>query len=189
MLCQQCTSAGRLRSALASSSQHVLHVLQGDTQTQLSNLRDEGNKYFGKKDYAKALESYDKALKLIPATHEDKPLLHSNKAACHMMAKKYVNVVGTSFQNCLKIPSGQTAAPSMYISYCRYKEATNECSAALEVSPGYHKALTRRAKAYENMGHYKQALSDVQKANKGPDATPETQACDPFVSTHMDALL
>ncbi|KAL3157883.1 hypothetical protein ABBQ32_012294 [Trebouxia sp. C0010 RCD-2024] len=117
---------------------------QGDVQAQLSNLRDEGNKHFGAKDYAKALESYDKALKLIPATHQDKPLLHSNKAACHMMAKKY-------------------------------KEATNECTAALEVAPGYHKALTRRAKAYENMGHYKQALSDVQKANKGPGATPETQ--------------
>lgn len=69
-----------------------MHVLQGDTQTQLNNLRDEGNTYFGKKDYAKALESYDKALKLIPSTHQDKPLLHSNKAACHMMAKKYADV-------------------------------------------------------------------------------------------------
>ena len=65
-------------------------------QAQLSNLRDEGNKHFGKKDYAKALESYDKALKLIPATHQDKPLLHSNKAACHMMAKKYVHVADIS---------------------------------------------------------------------------------------------
>lgn len=70
----------------------ISHVLQGDVQAQLSNLRDEGNKHFGAKDYAKALESYDKALKLIPATHQDKPLLHSNKAACHMMAKKYAHV-------------------------------------------------------------------------------------------------
>ena len=74
-------------------------------------------------------------------------------------------------------------------SYCRYKEATNECTAALEVAPGYHKALTRRAKAYEHMGHYKQALSDVQKANKGPTATPDTQACDPLVCKHIPALL
>lgn len=117
---------------------------QGDSQTQLSTLRDEGNKFFGKKDYVKALECYDKALKSVPASHQDKPLLHSNKAACHMMGKKY-------------------------------KEAVNECTAALEAQPGYHKALTRRAKAYEQMGHYKQALSDVQKANKGSEATPETQ--------------
>ena len=53
----------------------------------------------------------------------------------------------------------------------------NECTAALEAQPGYHKALTRRAKAYENMGHYKQALSDIQKANKSSEATPETQVC------------
>ena len=63
------------------------------------------------------------------------------------------------------------------IYHCRYKEAVNECTAALEAQPGYHKALTRRAKAYEQMGHYKQALSDVQKANKGSEATPETQVC------------
>lgn len=81
---------------MGSRSATSLHVLQGDVQAQLSNLRDEGNKHFGKKDYAKALESYDKALKLIPATHQDKPLLHSNKAACHMMAKKYVNVLSLS---------------------------------------------------------------------------------------------
>lgn len=67
----------------------MLRELQGDTQAQISSLRDEGNTFFGKKDYAKALESYDKALKLTTATHQDKPLLHANKAACHMMAKKY----------------------------------------------------------------------------------------------------
>ena len=61
---------------------------QGDAQAQLTALRDEGNKLFGKKEYAKALECYDKALKSIQATHPDKPLLHSNKAACHMMGKK-----------------------------------------------------------------------------------------------------
>lgn len=74
----------------------MLHELQGDTQAQISSLRDEGNTFFGKKDYAKALESYDKALKLTTATHQDKPLLHANKAACHMMAKKYAS-------ECLKI--------------------------------------------------------------------------------------
>lgn len=62
--------------------------MQGDAQVQLSALRDEGNKLFGKKEYTKALECYDKALKSIPASHPDKPLLHSNKAACHMMGKK-----------------------------------------------------------------------------------------------------
>lgn len=57
----------------------------------------------------------------------------------------------------------------------RFKEAINECSSALEVDAVYAKALTRRAKAYEAMGHYKQALSDIQKANKADSANPDTQ--------------
>ncbi len=57
---------------------------------------------------------------------------------------------------------------------CRYKDAVNECTAALEAQPNYHKALTRRSKAYEHMGLYKQALSDVQKSNKAGEATPES---------------
>ena len=58
----------------------------------------------------------------------------------------------------------------------RFKEAINECSAALNAQPGYQKALVRRSKAYENIGHFKQALSDIQKANKSESVTtPETQ--------------
>lgn len=64
--------------------------MQGDAQAQLTALRDEGNKFFGKKEYTKAFECYDKALKSIQAGHPDKPLLHSNKAACHMMGKRYI---------------------------------------------------------------------------------------------------
>ena len=59
----------------------------------------------------------------------------------------------------------------------RYKEAINECSAALELNPNYTRALIRRAKAYEQMQHYKQALSDLQKINRGEDATPDTRVC------------
>ena len=66
---------------------------------------------------------------------------------------------------------------------CRFKEAVNECTSALDkctpAIPAYHKALVRRAKAYEQMGHFKQALSDIQKANKADTANPETQAGSP----------
>lgn len=58
---------------------------------------------------------------------------------------------------------------------CRFKDAVNECSQALDDHPAYHRALVRRAKAYEQMGHYKQALSDIQKANKADTANPDTQ--------------
>ena len=51
----------------------------------------------------------------------------------------------------------------------------NECTNALEIDAVYAKALIRRAKAHEAMGHYKQALSDIQKANKADSANPDTQ--------------
>ena len=57
----------------------------------------------------------------------------------------------------------------------RYKEAINECTSALETQPSYHKALLRRAKAYEQIGHYKSALGDVHLINRGEGATPETE--------------
>jgi tetratricopeptide (TPR) repeat protein len=71
----------------------------------------------------------------------------------------------------------------------RFKEAVNECSSALDAVPAYHKALVRRAKAYEQMGHFKQALSDIQKANKADTANPETQVAALAQSTCCSALL
>jgi tetratricopeptide (TPR) repeat protein len=46
----------------------------------------------------------------------------------------------------------------------QYKEAVEQCSVALKSQPEYVKALVRRAKAYENLGSYKDALRDIQKA-------------------------
>lgn len=118
-------------------------VIDEANVSQIAQLKDDGNKHFGRKEYQKALESYEKALKLTPESHPDSALLHSNRAACFMMFK-------------------------------RFKEAVKECTAALDTQPGYHKALIRRAKAYEHMGQYKQALSDIQKVNKTDSASQDT---------------
>ena len=52
-------------------------------------LKEEGNRLFGRKEYQKALESYDRALKVVNVeAKEDLALLHSNKAACFMMFQR-----------------------------------------------------------------------------------------------------
>lgn len=51
-----------------------------------------------------------------------------------------------------------------------------ECTNALNLNPNYHRALVRRAKASEQLGLYKKALQDIQKANKTDTANPDTQA-------------
>ncbi len=55
----------------------------------LQALKEEGNTLFAKKEYERALDCYERALKILPTgDHPDAALLHSNKAACHMMHKK-----------------------------------------------------------------------------------------------------
>lgn len=52
-------------------------------------LKDEGNRLFGRKEYQKALEAYDRALKVANVdSKDDLALLHSNKAACYMMFQR-----------------------------------------------------------------------------------------------------
>mmetsp|Transcript_9583 Transcript_9583/g.20413 ORF Transcript_9583/g.20413 Transcript_9583/m.20413 type:complete len:652 (+) Transcript_9583:75-2030(+) len=61
-----------------------------------------------------------------------------------------------------------------YMQMKKFKEAVKECSTLLEQQPGSVAALKTRAKAYENMGHVKLALADVQAINsKNP--TDETR--------------
>lgn len=59
-------------------------------QESLAQLKSDGNSHFAKKEYDAALAAYDKALGMVPADAADAALLHSNKAACHMMQKRCV---------------------------------------------------------------------------------------------------
>ncbi|PRW59699.1 Tetratricopeptide repeat 1 [Chlorella sorokiniana] len=62
-------------------------------QESLAQLKSDGNSHFAKKEYDAALTAYDKALGMVPADAADAALLHSNKAACHMMQKRYKEAV------------------------------------------------------------------------------------------------
>ncbi|XVF76964.1 hypothetical protein PTKIN_Ptkin14bG0002200 [Pterospermum kingtungense] len=96
-------------------------------------LKEEGNKMFQNKDYVAALQHYDNALKLIPKTHPDRAVFHSNRAACLMQMKPI-----------------------------DYDSVIAECSMALQVQPRFVRALLRRARAFEAIGKYEMALQDVQ---------------------------
>ncbi|KAK8545781.1 hypothetical protein V6N13_067043 [Hibiscus sabdariffa] len=52
-----------------------------------NELREEGNVKYQSKDYVAALQLYDNALRLIPKTHPDRAVFHSNRAACLMQMK------------------------------------------------------------------------------------------------------
>ncbi|XVE50923.1 hypothetical protein DITRI_Ditri01bG0202300 [Diplodiscus trichospermus] len=96
-------------------------------------LKEEGNKKFQNKDYAAALKDYDNALRLIPKTHPDRAVFHSNRAACLMQMKPI-----------------------------DYDTVIAECTMALQVQPRFVRALLRRARAFEAIGKYEMAMQDVQ---------------------------
>ncbi|KAJ0946772.1 putative PB1 domain, tetratricopeptide-like helical domain superfamily [Helianthus annuus] len=98
-----------------------------------NELKEEGNKRFQARDFVGALEQYENALKLTPKNHPDRAIYHSNRAACLMQMKPI-----------------------------DYKMVVSECSMALQVQPGYVRALLRRARAFEAVGKYEMAMLDVQ---------------------------
>lgn len=113
----------------------------------IASLKEEGSRSFAMKEYEKAMAAWDRALAMPGVSSADVALLHNNKAACHMVTK-------------------------------RFKEAVSECSTALAAQPEYFKALLRRAKAYEQLGQYKQALTDLQRANKLDGANDESRSAE-----------
>ena len=58
--------------------------------SEAGKMKEEGNRLFGRKDYSKALDAYEKASKITAAdAKEERAALHSNKAACHLMLQRY----------------------------------------------------------------------------------------------------
>ncbi|XP_030533211.1 protein CLMP1 [Rhodamnia argentea] len=96
-------------------------------------LKEEGNKRFQSKDYVGALEQYNNALNLMPKTHPDRAVFHSNRAACLMQMKPI-----------------------------DYETVIAECTMALQVQPRFVRALLRRARALEAIGKIEMAMQDVQ---------------------------
>ncbi|XP_010430293.1 PREDICTED: uncharacterized protein LOC104714577 [Camelina sativa] len=95
-------------------------------------LKEEGNKKFQARDYVAALELYENGIKLIPKSHPDRAVFHSNRAACLMQMKPI-----------------------------DYESVISECSMALKAQPGFTRALLRRARAFEAVGKFDLAVQDV----------------------------
>jgi hypothetical protein len=60
----------------------------------VSDLKSQGNKMFAQKDWAKAIEQYESAMKMLPAGHAERGDLLCNKAACLMGLNRYCVFLG-----------------------------------------------------------------------------------------------
>lgn len=64
---------------------------------ELLKIKADGSKQFAKKEYAKAADMYEKALRTLagtPEAKEERALLHSHKAACFLMLKRFGSLAG-----------------------------------------------------------------------------------------------
>ncbi|KAG0465291.1 hypothetical protein HPP92_019455 [Vanilla planifolia] len=111
---------------------------------QAHDLKDEGNRRFQAKDYAAALEQYERALMLLPRGHPERAVFHSNRAACLLQMR----------------PVDHEAVAA-------------ECSLALQVQPRFTRALFRRARALEALRRYDLAFQDVNSLLAVEPAHPD----------------
>ncbi|KAJ0232453.1 PB1 domain-containing protein [Hirschfeldia incana] len=96
-----------------------------------SELKEEGNKLFQRRDTEGAMLRYDKAVKLLPRDHGDVAYLRTSMASCYMQ-----------------------------MGLGEYPNAINECNLALEASPRHSKALLKRARCYEALNKMDFAFRD-----------------------------
>lgn len=93
--------------------------------------KNEGNICFKKGKYDEAIEWYDKAIQVCPATNaHDLSTFYQNRAAAYEQLKKWSSV-------------------------------RDDCTKALELNSKYVKALHRRARAYEHLNDLSSSLEDV----------------------------
>ncbi|XP_047048300.1 protein PHOX1-like [Lolium rigidum] len=134
------SSADAKPSTLDRSGSKVLDGDETIFAEMARELREEGNKLFQRRDYDRALLTYEKSLKLLPspatgpAAAADVAGLRSNLAACYM----------------------QMSPPDHY-------RAVNECNLALDAAPRYGKALLKRARCFEALGRLDLAARDVER--------------------------
>jgi len=62
-----------------------------------------------------------------------------------------------------------------YVKQHSYDEAIHECNQALSVSPGFSKALLRRASAFEGKGDYQRSLADLRGLIEDASTAPNTK--------------
>jgi len=126
--------------------------------------KEQGNKLFVAKDYFKAMDSYSEALLLAPDdAKDDKAMMYSNRAACHLMLEQWEDVVAdtskaielkTAYNNALQ-RRGQA-----YEKLDKPVEAFEDYKEILKTDPTHEKANQGVARLKDRVA----AMQEKQKA-------------------------
>lgn len=120
---------GKKTKTILSKSTEALDT---EVAKKYSDLKQEGNQCFAKKDYLKAIELYDQASKVLPEGAVEKADLVSNKAACYLLLKRFKDAAKEA-SNALQLQPNHLKAlqrrAKAYESQGLYKQALSDIQA------------------------------------------------------------
>lgn len=134
-------------------------------------LMEQADRLVIKKEYAKAIELYDKAI----ALDRDDPAAFVNRAICRNKmgrSKEALADCNEAIRLNPKVPFFYVTRAFFYVSQADLDRAFNDYTAALKIDPEYIEAYLERATLYAKRKDYQQALNDFQSATKANPKHP-----------------
>jgi tetratricopeptide (TPR) repeat protein len=122
-----------------------------------------GIAYYSQKNYERALQCYDRALRIKP----DYALAHSNRGAALGNLARYEEALA-AFDRALQVTPDDAQAHYnrgvALIHLGRYEETLAACNRALQIKPDHAAAHFNRACAYSRLNRKAEALADLKEA-------------------------
>lgn len=166
---------GRKSKPALAAPTSIPNDAEGRLQMAL-DLKKQGNERFARREFAKALQLYDAALRLVPEDKKkESAVLHNNKVGRPPPAPPPARP-SCAFRagERAATPPSRVSQAACHLKALRFKDTIRECSNALALDPELGKALARRARALEMSGNAQAALEDYKRLVEMPGmSTPE----------------
>lgn len=133
-----------------------------DNQMTSGDYIRSGNRYYDKKDYQKALESYNRAIEL----DQNNAIAYYNRGIVYGKQREYEKAIEDYSraidldENCVNAYNNQGSA---YGEQGEYDKAVADYSRAIELDKNYKNAYYGRGIVYGKQGEYDKAIADYSK--------------------------
>eukprot|EP00118_Oscarella_pearsei_P011290 m.74753 g.74753 ORF g.74753 m.74753 type:complete len:289 (+) comp35913_c0_seq1:96-962(+) len=158
-------------SPALAAMQALKYDSSSDDEKTVSALKADGNEFFRRKLYAKAVDAYTSALKMAGSEDDStKVVLYTNRAAAHFHLKNYRSSLNDAREALTLKPDHVKAivrAAQVSLHLEQYEESMNWCDKGLQVEPTHSLLIDLSAKAdTEKKKNARQQRIKVLKENK-----------------------
>eukprot|EP01023_Acetabularia_acetabulum_P059265 TRINITY_DN7122_c0_g1_i3.p1 TRINITY_DN7122_c0_g1~~TRINITY_DN7122_c0_g1_i3.p1 ORF type:complete len:648 (-),score=155.21 TRINITY_DN7122_c0_g1_i3:1332-3275(-) len=132
--------------------------VQQEVLSEVNTIRDEADKFFVNNEFQKAIDTYDKAMKLLPDGHNEQAALHSGKAASYLRLQKYQE----SIRECDKLLGMSPGYPTAL----HHRAVAYEKKGHLKQSLADYALFNKTSKATDESRAAEQNLREVLSGRK-----------------------